>query len=120
MTKPVKIFLGTTGLIIALMVAGMLFSAVFRVKPEDIRALNSIVEFQWYRIGFYFLIVVLWPVICKVMTKPNIDMKTMTEDDVIKSVEKQQKDYSLLKSKLKHLVLLILFFEVVVIRQFGL
>lgn len=120
MSKPTKIFFWTVGLIIGFMVIGMLLSAVFRIKPDEIRAMNIIAEFQWYRMGFYVLIIALWPWLCKFMTRPRMDLKKLTEHEVKAAQEKQQRDYLLLKSKHTHVIILILFFEIVVIRQFGL
>lgn len=68
MRKPIKFFFTSVGLIIGLMALGMLLSAVFRVKPEDINKLNLIEELQWYRFGFYIAVLLAWSWISKFMT----------------------------------------------------
>ena len=120
MTKPVKFFLTSVGVIIGLMVFGMILSAIFRVQPEDIKKLNLITEMQWYRFGFYALVLCGWPWICKLMTRSFANESGLTEDEKSEALARRERDFQVVKSKWKSIALLILFFEIVVIRQFGL
>jgi hypothetical protein len=120
MNKPIKLFAQTVGLIVALMAIGMLTSAVFKIKPDQIKSIDLIHQFQWYRFGFYLLIIATWPWICRLMARSQINMNKLSADEIKTLEEKRQDDLVLLRSKQKHIALLIIFFEMVVIRQFGL
>lgn len=120
MRRPIKFFFTSVGFIIALMAIGMLLSAAFRVKPEEINKLNLIEELQWYRLGFYIAVLLAWSWISKFMTRPKLFDNDTNVEQRTKAEEKRLQDYLALKSKRVHIGLLFVFFEIVVIRQFGL
>ena len=115
-----RFFIQSVGVIVALMVAGMLMSIVFRVEPEQLRKTNLINDWQWYRVGFYAMIVVCWPLICKFLTRPRINLKLLDPGELERFNDNRKQDMQYIKSQWWKVILLIIFFELIVIHQMGL
>lgn len=71
-------------------------------------------------IAFYLVVLCGWPWICRFLTRARRNANTMSEHEQNEAQRRRELDYQALRMKWKSIGLLILFFEIVVIRQFGL
>ena len=120
MIKIRKFLLISFGGLIALMVLGMLFTVITGTRPEEVSEMNLIVEWKWYRVVLYVLVVICWPWIARLSTQPHASAADQSDNDREKLLHKHEKDYRYMKSQWWKIALLLLFVEVVIIRQFGL
>lgn len=110
----------SVGGLLALMVLGMLFSAVFGVKTNEIKGVDLIGDWMWYRIGFYVVVIAVWSLICQLITRPSFNPSELDDEDRIKYEKKRERDIQYLKSQWWKVALMLAFFEAVIIQQFGL
>ena len=110
----------SVGGLLALMVLGMVFSAIFDVKPNEITGVNLISDWMWYRIGFYATVIAAWSLISQFMTRSKINLSELSDEDQEIYREKRKRDFQYLDSQWWKVALLLAFFEVVIIQQFGL
>lgn len=112
--------IGVGGLI-GLMVIGMVIAAIFS-SPEEVKGVNLIAEWMWYRVGFYVVVLLAWTPICQFITRP----RPSPEDEEFTAEEKEEflkdraADIEYLKTLRWKVALLFVFFEFVIIQQFGL
>lgn len=115
-----KFFVISVGGLLALMVLGMIFSAIFDVKPDEIKGVDLIGGWMWYRIGFYVTVMAAWTPIFRFITRPRFNPGELSDEDQARYTEKRERDVQYLKSQWWKVVLMLAFFEVVIIQQFGL
>ena len=115
-----KFFFISVGGLLALMVLGMIFSAIFDVKPDEIKGVDLIGGWMWYRIGFYVAVMAAWTPTCRFMTRPRFNPGELSDEDQAQYAEKRERDVQYLKSQWWKVALMLAFFEVVIIQQFGL
>jgi len=108
------------GGLLALMVVGMSISAIFGVKPQEIKEVDLIGDWMIYRIGFYIFVLLLWTPFCRFVTRPRFDLSELNNEDFEIFKRKREKSFNHFKSQWWKLALLLTFFEVVIIQQFGL
>lgn len=108
------------GGMIGLMVLGMILSAILGVRSEHIKEVDLIESMMPYRIAFFFLVVALWPVICRLMTRPKLTSLGVTDEEQAEMAAKRERDIVTLKAQWWKVGMFFLFFEVVIIQQFGL
>lgn len=110
--------IGVGGLL-GLMLLGMIMSEVMDVSPNEIREVNLIHDWFWYRLTFYAVAVLCWTRIARFMTRPSHSQAAHSVEDEIKFQQRREKDFLLVKAQRWKLILMFAFFEVVVIQQFG-
>lgn len=110
----------SVGGLLVLMVLGMVSSAIFGVKPDEIKGVDLIGDWMWYRICFYVIVVAAWSPISRFMTRPRFNPGELSDDEQKAYQEKRERDVTYLKSQWWKVALLLAFFEVVIIQQFGL
>lgn len=110
----------TVGGMVAMMVLGMIWAAIFDVKPQDIKALDLITDWFWYRLAFYCVFMLLWIPLCNYITRPKHKSDNARGVDKNKEEEKRNRAFTYLKNQWWKLALFLIFFEVVIIQQFGL
>lgn len=110
----------SVGGLLILMVLGMLFSALFGVKPNEIKGVDLIGDWMWYRIGFYVVVVAAWTPICWFITRPRFNPDELFDEDRAEYENKRERDIQYLKSQWWKMALMFAFFEAVIIQQFGL
>lgn len=115
-----KFFVISVGGLLALMVLGMIFSAIFDVKPDEIKGVDLIGGWMWYRIGFYVVVVAAWTPICWFITRPRFNPDELSDEDRAEYENKRERDIQYLKSQWWKMALMFAFFEAVIIQQFGL
>lgn len=113
------VVIGVGGLM-AIMVLGMVFSAIFDVKPNEIKGVDLIGDWMWYRIGFYVIVIAAWSPISRFMTRPRFNPGELSDEDLERYTNKRERDAQYMKSQWWKVALLLAFFEVVIIQQFGL
>lgn len=112
-------FLGVGGLVL-LMIVGMLVTALFGLKPEQLASIDLISSWFWYRFGLYMILIVLWAPVCRFMVAKPEQLEDMSDEQLKTLLEKQKRDIQFLKSQWWKLLLLLVFFEIVIVQQFGL
>lgn len=115
-----KFFLISVGGLVALMVLGMVVGVIFNTDPKEIKSIDLIREWMWYRIGFYVIVVAGWEYICRFMTRQRHADPDNTPEENQEILLKRENDIQYLKSQRWKIVLLMAFFEIVIIQQFGL
>lgn len=110
----------SVGGLLALMVLAMLFSAKFHVEPSEIKGIDLIGGWMWYRIGFYVIVITAWAPISRFMTRPRANLKALSEEELEVFTRKRERDVRYMKSQWWKVAFLLVFFEVVIIQQFGL
>lgn len=120
----VKFLFVSVGGLMLLMLLGVVSSVMLDYKPEEIKEINLIEEWELYRVFFYISLILLWVPICKYITKPKAVIDEEQSDEEKKNAaelrEKQKKDFEYLKSSWWKLALLLIFFELVIVQQLGL
>lgn len=119
-----KFLLTSIGGLLLLMLIGVISGVMLDYKPDEIKSINLIDEWQYYRLGFYVFLIALWIPICRYITRPSpTNEKDQSEEDKNKAqelIKTQERDFSYLKSSWWKLVLLLVFFELVIVQQLGL
>jgi hypothetical protein len=109
-----KFFIISAGGLTLLMAAGMIFAVAFDLQPNDVRDINLITGWAWYRLLAYSCVLVFWGVISRMLVKSgNIHNKDVDASAI-------QADINYLTSKRWKIAVLIAFFEIFIIQQFGL
>lgn len=104
--------------LVGLMVLAMLFTATLS-SPEEVQSMNLIGSLMWYRIAAFSLLVAGWNLVCRYITrKPPIE-HTFSKEELDLAVSKRELDYQYLVTLRWKVALLCIFFELVVIQQFG-
>lgn len=118
-----KFLLMSIGGLMLLMLIGVIAGSMLDYQPEEIKSINLIDEWQYYRIGFYALLMALWIPTCRYITRPKITKEEeQTDEERKKEAElrkKQARDFAYLKSSWWKVTLLLMFFELVIVQQFG-
>jgi len=109
----------SVGSLLIFMVLGMIFSAVFDVKPDEIKGVDLIGDWMWYRITFYVIVIAAWSPICWFLTRPKFNPDKLSAEDRQEYEKKRKSDVSYMKSQWWKAALMLAFFEVVIIQQFG-
>jgi len=115
-----KFLLISVGGLIMLMVFGMIIAAVLRVSPEEVRSVNLIEDWMYYRISFYVAVVLGWTPMCHWITRPRNITADSTEEEQREIHRKGQEDMASFKALWWKIAAIFVFFEIVVIQQFGL
>jgi hypothetical protein len=110
------VVIGVGGLL-AIIVLGMLFIAIFDVKQNEIKGVDLIDGWMWYRIIFYALVIAAWTPICRLMTRPRFNLSELSEEEMEKYTQKRERDVQYMKLQLWKVALLLMFFELVIIQQ---
>lgn len=108
------------GGIFLLMVLGMIVSVSFGLTPEQISSVNSIDNWMYFRLSMYLLVVACWVPICRWLTHKKLKRDDLSEEDLLKLVQKREDDIAFLKTYWWKVALLFAFFELVFIQQMGL
>lgn len=120
MNKRSKFVFISVGGLVALMVIGMLIGVFVDVSPEEIKEVNLIDKWVWYRVAFYILTVLLWKSICVYLTRPRFNLSSISDKDLTEYKNNREKDLRYMVSQRWKIVALFAFFEIVIIQQFGL
>jgi hypothetical protein len=110
----------TVGGLVAMMVLGMIGAAMFNIKPQEVKALNLITDWFWYRLAFYCFFMLSWIPLCNYVTRPKKKTVDVSEQIKAKAEEKRIRAFNYMKKQWWKLALFLVFFEIVIIRQFGL
>lgn len=112
--------IGVGGLV-GLMVIGMIVAAFFST-PEEVKGINLIADWVWYRFGFYAAVLLGWTQICNFITRPRIPLDDLdiTFEEKEELLNSRTKDIEYLKTLRWKVALVFAFFEFVIIQQFGL
>ncbi len=109
---------GTT---IALLVLGMVIATQFMdIQPDEVVAANLITQWMWYRVAFYLVLVVMWPLVARGLTSAKKSIRGLEKEEAAEIVKKRDIDYKYIKSQWWKVASLLAFFEIVIVRQFGL
>lgn len=110
------------GGLIVLIAIVMAITVANDVTPDEVKSANLIDSWQWYRMVFYALIILMWFPLCRYMTSPLKTEGELSKENFAQIEEvnaKMEKDFVFLKKQWWKLLLALVFFEVVFIRQFG-
>lgn len=113
------IVVGIGGMLLVL-VLGMVSSAIFGIKPDELKELDLIRGWVWYRLGFYLVLLLAWPLFCRFVTRPRFNQDDLSEDELSDFSKRREKDIEYLSQQRWKIALLLVFFEIVIIQQFGL
>lgn len=121
MTKQIgKFGLYAGGGLIALMVLGMIVSSLFGLKPDEVKALNSIEDWMVFRLVLYTSAVILWVPICKWLTFGKLRNQDLSEEEHSILLKKREDDIAFLKTYWWKVALAFAFVECIFIQQMGL
>lgn len=113
MRKFAKMFLITGGGLIALLVGGMTLSVLFGHSPDQIREVNLIRDWLYYRAIFYILVVLSWTYLSKKLAaficSKNKELPEESYEELALKIEKRR----------FHVAAMFLFFELVIVQQLG-
>ena len=114
MSSTKKFYLISLGGLIGMLVLGMILAPLFST-PEEINKIELSATWLWFRLAFYVVVILAWEPICNFMTK-----KSNTASENKKEVnEKRANDIKYLISIRWKVAFILIFFEVVIIHQFG-
>lgn len=121
MTKQIARFgLYAGGGLIALMVIGMIISAVFGLSPDEVKSVNSVEDWVFFRLAMYTGVVIFWVPICKWLTYSKVRNQQLSDDERSTLLDKREKDIAFLKTYWWKVALAFAFIEFVFIQQMGL
>lgn len=120
MNKLVKFCAISLGGLLALMVIAMIVAAVTGANPQEVKDLDLIREWMWYRIGAYALILLAWSPVSRLLTLPKTSKAEMSNQDFEKIEQKREQDRTVIVRSWWKVAALFAFFEIVIIQQFGL
>lgn len=113
MRKFTKMFLITGGGLIALLVGGIILSVLFGQSQEQIREVNLIRDWLYYRAIFYALVVLSWAYLSKKLAaficSKNTELSEESYEELVSKIEKRR----------FHVAAMFLFFELVIVQQLG-
>lgn len=109
----------SVGGLLVLMMAGMIIGVALDVEPRTIKEFDLVQDWLLYRLGLYVALIIGWPSLCRYVTW-RIDLEGMTDDEIEERNKKRERDIKYLSSKWWKIAVLLVFFEVVIIQQFGL
>ncbi|WP_444928281.1 hypothetical protein ACJJI4_23925 (plasmid) [Microbulbifer sp. TRSA002] len=113
MKKLAKMFLITGGGLIALLVGGMIISALSGHSPQQIRELNLIREWLWFRVIFYVLVILFWTYLSKKLAayicSKNKELPEGSCEELALKINKRR----------FHVAAMFLFFELIIVQQLG-
>ncbi|MBL4761087.1 MAG: hypothetical protein JKY93_00130 [Gammaproteobacteria bacterium] len=107
------------GGLFGLLIIAIMISLIFAVQPEEIKQINLIIDWMWYRIGFYLLVILMWFPLCVLSTRSRIKLSELDAQALEAFNKNREKELSYLKSQWFKVVIFLVFFEVVIIQQFG-
>lgn len=113
------IFVSVGGLM-AMMVMGMIFSAIFGIRSDEIKSLDLIDAWMWYRVAFYVLAIASWSPLSRYLTRTRRKLEFSSREEEEDHAQKQERDFQYLASQWWKVALTFVFVEVVIIQQFGL
>lgn len=104
-----------------LMVIGLIISRIFNLGPDEVRSLNVVEDWMFYRLLMYALIVIFWVPICRwltfgVMKQTDLDL---SDAELEQKRAKREEDVAFLKGYWWKIALMFAFFELVFIQQLG-
>lgn len=120
MNKIVKFCLICVGGVIGLIVIAMIVAALTGANPQEVKELDLIREWMWYRIGAYGLILIAWPWLSRLLISPKKSNSELSDQDAEKIAKKREQDSAVLVRSWWKVAALFAFFEIVIIQQFGL
>lgn len=120
MNRAGQFIMVSLGGLVGLMILGMIISLVMEATPSQVREINLIEKWFWYRCAFYACVIACWTQISIYMTRPPRMSFGGSEEDARRIEARREKDRDLVKAQRWKVALLFVFFEVVIIQQFGL
>lgn len=120
MRKVARFGLYAGGGLIALMVFGMIISVVFDLNPDEVRSLNSVEDWMFFRLAMYTSVIILWVPICKWLTYSKVRNQQLSNEEYSILLDKREEDLAFLKTYWWKVAIAFAFVEFVFIQQMGL
>lgn len=110
----------SVGGLVVLMLISMVISSVFSLNPQEVRGINAVENWTVFRLIVYVSVLIFWGQICRLLTRSKVKNKDITENDLIEATKNREEDIIFLKTLWWKIGLVLAFFEIVFIQQFGL
>ena len=119
MKRNLRFLMISLGGIALMTVIAMAVASLAGIDPSEINETSLAKNWFWYRATGYLLLLLLWPQICRYLTRPRFDIKLLSDEDLKNHEGRREKDITYLKSQWWKVAILFVFFEGIMIQGLG-